>query len=184
MGATWIKTNTHIPILIPPFEYHDVKGVIPTIHGMKIDEKERYNTLKDIIEKNFHISPINNSVWERKRDNHLKQIKQLIESTNVSIIASQNSSHNSIDDYYLHSDDLIKKRSKIEWPNDFEMQLHYINKQKEAVENLKQHNPLDIDKQQFEKIRKNARAEWKNDYEMQLDFEQRQVESLRRINEL
>lgn len=184
MGATWIKTNAHIPILIPPFEYHDVKAVIPTIHGMKIDEKERYNTLKDIVEKNFQISPINNSIWERKRDNHLKQIKQLLESTNIPTNFPSKSPDISTDDYYSDSHDLIKKQSKIEWPNDFEMQLHYINKQKEAVENLKQHNPLDIEKHQFEKIRKKARTEWKNDYEMQLDFEQRQVESLRRINEL
>jgi hypothetical protein len=56
----------HIPILIPPFEYSDVKGVIPTIHGMKIDEKERYNSLKDIIEKEFGISPINQSIWKEK----------------------------------------------------------------------------------------------------------------------
>lgn len=46
MGATWVKTNDHIPILIPPFNYDDMKGVIPTTHGMKIDDKERYNSLK------------------------------------------------------------------------------------------------------------------------------------------
>jgi hypothetical protein len=185
MGATWIKTNDHIPILIPPFEYSDVKAVIPTIHGMKIDEKEKYNSLKEILEKNFNITPINQSVWERKRDNHLKQIKQIIESSHVSNIVSQSTNITpNNDNYYLNSNDIIKNRSKIEWPNDFEMQLHYISKQREAVENLKQHNPLDIDKHQFELIRKKARIEWKNDYEMQLDFEERQVESLRRLNEL
>lgn len=40
MGATWVKTNQHIPILIPPFNYGDIKGVIPTTHGMKINEKK------------------------------------------------------------------------------------------------------------------------------------------------
>lgn len=185
MGATWIKTNDHIPILIPPFEYSDIKGVIPTTHGMKIDEKERYNSLKEIIEKNFNISPINNSVWERKRDNHLKQIKQLVETTGVSNITSNKPNPiSNNDDYYINSNEVIKKHSKIEWPNDFEMQLHYISKQKEAVENLKQHNPLDIDKHKFDLIRKQARLDWKNDYDMQLHYEQKQVESLRRLNEL
>lgn len=185
MGATWIKTNNHIPILIPPFEYSDIKGVIPTTHGMKIDEKEKYNSLKEIVEESFKISPINNSVWERKRDNHLKQIKQIIEDKDVSHVTFNKPNPISInDDYYKNSDEIIKKHSKIEWPNDFEMQLHYISKQKEAVENLKQHSPLDIDKHQFDIIRKQARSEWKNDYDMQLHIEQKQVESLRRLNEL
>lgn len=184
MGATWIKTNMHIPILIPPFEYSDVKGVIPTIHGMKIDEKERYNSLKDIIEKEFGILPINQSIWERKRDNHLKQIKEIIESSHFLSNPLSDQNININDDYYISSNEIIKRQSKIEWPNDYEMQLHYINKQKAAVQNLKEHNPLDIDKNEFKTIRKNARIEWKDDYEMQLDFEQRQVESLRRIKEL
>lgn len=187
MGATWIKTNDHIPILIPPFEYGDMKGVIPMSHGMKINDKERYNSLKEIIENNFNIHPINNSVWERKRDNHLKQIIQIIESTSTSEVNLKKSNsifNNNNDDYYINANDIIKKQSKIEWPNDFEMQHHYISTQKEAVENLKQHNPSDIEKYQFDMIRKQARAEWKNDYDMQLHFELKQVESLRRINEL
>lgn len=151
---------------------------------MKINDKERYNSLKEIIENKFNIHPINNSVWERKRDNHLKQIIQIIEFTNNSEVNLKKSNSVSNDDDYINANDIIKKQSKIEWPNDFEMQHHYISKQKKAVENLKQHNPSDIEKYQFDIIRKQARAEWKNDYEMQLHFEIKQVESLRRINEL
>jgi hypothetical protein len=58
----------HIPILIPPFEYSDVKGVIPTIHGMKIDEKERYNSLKDIIEKEFGILQLINQFGKKEKE--------------------------------------------------------------------------------------------------------------------
>jgi hypothetical protein len=108
----------------------------------------------------------------------------LIESSHVSSNPLSGQNINANDDYYINSNEIIKRQSKIEWPNDYEMQLHYINKQKEAVQNLKEHNPLDIDKNEFKVIREKARIEWKNDYEMQLDFEQRQVESLRRIKEL
>lgn len=81
MGATWVKTNLHIPVLIPPFDYKDVKGVIPTTNGMKINEKPKYNSLKTIVEEFLDLEPINNSVWERKRDNLLKELKLLLENT-------------------------------------------------------------------------------------------------------
>lgn len=188
MGATWIKTNQHIPILIPPFEYSDVKGVIPTAHGMKIDEKERYNSLKEIIETFLALKPIAISVWERKRDNLLKEIKKLQDSTGINLepqnVATANTKHGSDDDYYKNSDEIIKRRAAEEWPNDFEMQVYHIEKNRNAVESLKQHNPIDIDKEQFRKIRENARVDWKDDFEMQLDYEQRQVESLRRLKNM
>ncbi len=80
MGATWIKTNTHIPILIPPFDFKDVKGVIPTTNGMKINEKLKYNSLKDSVEKFFQLQPVNSSIWERKRDNSLKELEKLLKT--------------------------------------------------------------------------------------------------------
>lgn len=75
MGATWIKTNEHIPILIPPFDYSDVKGVIPLTQGFKINEGLKLNLLKEKIEKTFELTPIDFSSWERKRDRMLKRLE-------------------------------------------------------------------------------------------------------------
>ena len=188
MGATWVKTTKHVPILIPPFDYKDVKGVIPTTNGMKINEKVKYNSLKTVIEEFLDIEPINHSVWERKRNNSLKDIKHLLESSVSSnenlIIQKSNVSNNKPNlDYYYNADSIIKKQSEKEWPDDFEMQLDHIERHTRAVENLKNHNPIDIDQAKFKIIREKGRKEWKDDYEMQLDYEQRQVESLRRLNQ-
>ena len=90
MGATWVKTNSHIPVLIPPFDYKDVKGVIPTSNGMKINEKSKYNSLKTIVEEFLDLEPISNSVWERKRDNVLKELKVLLENTSSSNEQTEN----------------------------------------------------------------------------------------------
>ncbi|MFI1773291.1 toll/interleukin-1 receptor domain-containing protein [Thalassobellus citreus] len=90
MGATWVKTNSHIPVLIPPFDYKDVKGVIPTSNGMKINEKPKYNSLKTLVEEFLDLQPINNSIWERKRDNTLKELKVLLENTSSSKELTQN----------------------------------------------------------------------------------------------
>ncbi len=78
MGATWIKTNYHVPILIPPFDYKDIKGVIPQSHAMKINESEKYNNLKDLIEHKFNLKTMNSSIWERKRNKILAEINLII----------------------------------------------------------------------------------------------------------
>ncbi len=189
MGATWVKTNQHIPILIPPFNYGDIKGVIPTTHGMKINEKEKFNTLKEIIENFIGLAPIGVSVWERRRDKILKEIKEVLDLSNVvsstTISAGKSESNNESEEY--DSDDItakIKELSKKEWPEDFEMQLDYIQKQQKAVAELKAHKPLDIDEEDFQLVRRKAKEEWANDFEMQLNYEQKQVESLRRLKKI
>lgn len=187
MGATWVKTNNHIPILIPPFEYEDIRGVIPTTHGMKINEKDKLNSLKDVVSEFIGLDPLNTSVWERKRDNIIKDIKKILDSE-IPELQEKNtqkaSSKEVSDNYYNDQDEKIKTLSRKEWPDDFEMQLDYIQRQRKTIENLKNHNPIDITIDDFQKIRKKGRIEWPDDFEMQLDFEQRQVESLRRLNEM
>jgi len=76
MGATWIKTNEHIPILIPPFDFKDIQGVIPLTQGFKINDSLKLNLFKEKIEKLFGLTPIDNSVWERKRDRNLARISK------------------------------------------------------------------------------------------------------------
>lgn len=78
MGATWIKTNKHIPILIPPFDYGKIKGVIQNIQGLKINEKLKLNLLKEELEREFNIKPINSTRWESKRDEIVDRINLII----------------------------------------------------------------------------------------------------------
>lgn len=76
MGATWIKTNVHIPVLIPPFDFKDIKGVIPMTQGFKINEALKLNLFKQKIEELFSLSPIDFSTWERKRDRIISRIEK------------------------------------------------------------------------------------------------------------
>ena len=77
MGATWIKTNEHIPILVPPFDFKDIQGVIPLTQGFKINENLKWNLFKTKIENLFGLTSIDNSVWERKRDRNLSRLSKL-----------------------------------------------------------------------------------------------------------
>jgi len=78
MGATWIKTNEHIPILIPPFDFNDIQGVIPLTQGFRINDKLKLNLFKEKIEKLFNLQTIDNSTWERKRDRVLNRIENMV----------------------------------------------------------------------------------------------------------
>jgi len=41
MGAAWVLSKQHIPILIPPMDYKKMDGVIPLTQGFKIGEKQK-----------------------------------------------------------------------------------------------------------------------------------------------
>ena len=80
MGATWIKTNKHIPILIPPFDFKDVKGVFPVTNGMKINDKNKLNSLKETLENDFSLTQLKTTIWEKKRDKFLSDINLQIDT--------------------------------------------------------------------------------------------------------
>lgn len=79
MGATWILSKEHIPLIVPPLTYEDIKGVIPLTQGMILNEPMKLNSFKEKIEKIFEIDTTSNfSTWERKRDRICKRINNLI----------------------------------------------------------------------------------------------------------
>jgi tetratricopeptide (TPR) repeat protein len=80
MGAAWVKTSKHIPIVVPPLSYDDVKGVIPLTQGFIINEPLKWNTLKQQLEEWFTIHHSTSlSVWERKRDKAIQAITNKIQ---------------------------------------------------------------------------------------------------------
>ncbi len=53
MGATWALTKVYIPILIPPFDFHDITHPISLAQGFKINDKLELNRFKKNIQKYF-----------------------------------------------------------------------------------------------------------------------------------
>ena len=58
MGAAWVLTREHIPILVPPFEFSEIDGVIPLTEGIRINEPLKLNLLKQKVESLFGIGPV------------------------------------------------------------------------------------------------------------------------------
>ncbi|MES2704221.1 MAG: hypothetical protein V4649_16390 [Bacteroidota bacterium] len=81
MGAVWIKTNKQIPILIPPFDYSEIKGVFPNSLAIKLNDKDQLNNLKITIEERFKLTPIHPSRWEEKRGEYLTKVNAKLSIT-------------------------------------------------------------------------------------------------------
>ena len=82
MGAAWVLKNEYTSILLPGFEYREIKGAVnPNKIGMKLNDdeallKKRLGELKNIISEKFNIS-IPEMRWENKRNNFIENIKEL-----------------------------------------------------------------------------------------------------------
>ncbi len=86
MGAAWVQSKEHIPILVPPFDFKNIQGVIPLTQGFKINEPLKLNLFKEKVEKLFELSPKSSvSTWERKRDQIITRLnKKIAEVINLS----------------------------------------------------------------------------------------------------
>lgn len=181
MGATWVTTSQHIPILLPEFDFSDIKGVIPNTQGMKINNSDKLNSFKRKIESLFNLNPLDFSIWERKRNKILDEIKNkptLNKESNISI--EQNVNYQEISG----TERIIKEQSIIQYPDDYEMQIYVIEKQREAVKKLMKGKPDDLTEKEFSVIREKAKNDYPLDFEMRLYIEEKQIESLRKIKSM
>jgi len=79
MGAVWVQTKAHIPILVPPFDFGDIKGVIPLTEGFKINDPLKLSIFKSKIESLFGLTrTLPHASWERKRDRIVSRIEILL----------------------------------------------------------------------------------------------------------
>ncbi|TON15932.1 hypothetical protein CGH62_27000, partial [Vibrio parahaemolyticus] len=53
MGAAWVLSKEHIPLVVPPLSYSDIKGVLPLTQGMVLTDTMKLNSFKEKIEKTF-----------------------------------------------------------------------------------------------------------------------------------
>ena len=206
MGATWVRTKEHVPILVPPFDYKDMKGVIPPTHiGMKINEVEKYNSLKERIESFLNIDSVSHSVWERKRNRIIGTLNLLINdyenpinTGSPELKISKDSKKEAPSDYEgkiigllsngevyeLYEEEVtlqIKRLANNNYPDDYSMQVYLIKNQEEAVRSLKKSNFPDIPRDIYEKIRLRALRDYPNDFEMQFYIVENQVNDYREL---
>jgi hypothetical protein len=81
MGASWVLSKEHIPIIVPPLSYENIKGVIPLTQGMLLLDSLKWNSFKERIEEIFNIrNPLSFSTWERKRDRICNRLENILKN--------------------------------------------------------------------------------------------------------
>ncbi|MBE4605822.1 toll/interleukin-1 receptor domain-containing protein [Vibrio navarrensis] len=79
MGAAWVLSKEHIPLVVPPLSYSDIKGVLPLTQGMVLTDVMKLNSFKDKVEKTFSIkNKLSFSSWERKRDRVCNRLDKIL----------------------------------------------------------------------------------------------------------
>ena len=78
MGATWIQSKEHIPVLIPPFKFEEIDGTIKLTQGFMINDAMKWNVFKDKIIQTFGLEDLSDSIWERKRDRTIARVNELL----------------------------------------------------------------------------------------------------------
>ncbi len=78
MGATWIQSKEHVPVLIPPFSFEEIDGTLKLTQGFMINDSMKWNEFKDKIIQTFGLEDLSDSVWERKRDRTIGRINEIL----------------------------------------------------------------------------------------------------------
>ena len=83
MGAAWVLQKKHDAILLPGFEYENIKGAVnPRQISIKLDGdedflKQHLNELKDSLVQEFGLTMPSASKWERNRTSFLESISSI-----------------------------------------------------------------------------------------------------------
>ena len=80
MGAAWVLQHKYTSILVPNFDFRDIKGVIDqmriSIHlnAESFELKSRLNELRDTLSEELRLKKNSFNIWERHRDEFIKKI--------------------------------------------------------------------------------------------------------------
>ncbi|MBF9236605.1 toll/interleukin-1 receptor domain-containing protein [Hymenobacter sp. BT683] len=79
LGAAWALSKQHIPVVIPPFGFSDIKSVLPHTQGLMLNDKLEINELATKVESLFGLDgDQRNDDWERSRDRVVERINTTI----------------------------------------------------------------------------------------------------------
>jgi hypothetical protein len=108
LGASWILSHSIFPILVPEYEYEDLKAVLKGVQAAKINDKSKLNELRDIIIDLLNIENINTARWEAKRNQFLDKLPDIIDNLFVPKEISLDE-YSKLEDKYRQSQEALKE---------------------------------------------------------------------------
>ena len=83
MGAAWVMQHTYTSLLLPGYEYKNIKGAIDAgCIGIKLDGdqselRDRLIEFRNQIQKEFCLAPLDERKWNRKLDNFVERVNKV-----------------------------------------------------------------------------------------------------------
>jgi Flp pilus assembly protein TadD len=74
LGGIWVQAKSVLPVLVPPFEYSNLKAVLVGLQALKLDVPADLDYLRDEIAESLAISPMPTARWNHRRDAFLKAL--------------------------------------------------------------------------------------------------------------
>jgi len=124
LGASWVLSGEHYPIVIPPLKFSDIEDVLKNNHMRMIDSDNDLSELKDELEDALDLTNIRTPRWESKKDQFLKKLPKILAKLPVpEIIPTEK--YEELKEKY---DDLLEQMKTLEEEN--EQQRDIINELK------------------------------------------------------
>lgn len=181
LGARWGSTLPLLPLICDPSGTALLKGPLKNINVLNATDTADVHQFIYDLSDHIEVKPEDTNAYIKE----IEILKSL--SANKGDKRKESKAHsmpNSKEDEFENAEEIIKEHSIKEWPDDYEMQVDFIERQRKAVLQLQKGKPEDIDADTFKKIRERAKREWPFDFEMRLDTEERQIDSLRKLQNI
>lgn len=200
IGAAWVLNKCIYPLILPPVTFENFSVIISELQAENLSKSDNVksflDSLKTDLSKFFEI--LNHSEQEeleiinkfrkslrsylRKKpfdnlSNHLetKVSKQTRQNNEINLKANIENNDTSAEMK------IVMEESLIEWPDDYEMQLHYINKQKNALRQLDRILNGTSNPELINILYNKAKKEWPRNYEMQVHTLEKQIDAYKEI---
>lgn len=95
MGAAWALKTTQTSLLLPGFKFSDMKGVINgermaiKLDNDVIEVKDKLSQVRHILENEFNLIPVQDTIWEQARDKFIEGINRPKEQQKQSEVFSK-----------------------------------------------------------------------------------------------
>lgn len=83
LGAVWVKTLKHIPILVPPLTYDDLEYILRNQQSMIINERNRLEQLYEEVHNWIGGQVIRPTIWEMKLDHFVESVQKILKKNYV-----------------------------------------------------------------------------------------------------
>ncbi len=188
LGAAWIENKEIFPLIIPPITFENFSVVVADLQAANIrineDVKSFVESLEIILERlypdTYELKNVEESIkaFSKSLRSYLRKNPDLfhkitkVKKKEISVTDNVNTKNTNGD---IAS--IIKKQSKINWPDDYSMQVNYIDEQTKAYTELDRTIKKYARDKVITSIIERAINEWPNDFEMQLHTANEQIES-------